>query len=85
MFYFDLIFCSKKYALKLPQETIQMESGANITFCVRWRSHAEWLHNDSFSKTETMKNFWKLCCKILRESLSLGSLSRKIHILLVLL
>jgi len=30
MFYFDLIFCSKKYALKVPKKTIQMKSDANI-------------------------------------------------------
>lgn len=30
MFYFDLIFCSKKYALKVPKKTTQMKSDANI-------------------------------------------------------
>jgi hypothetical protein len=58
-----------------------MKSDTNITFClICWRSPAEWLHNDSFLKTATMKNFWKLHCKSLCESFSLGSLSRKVYI-----
>ena len=86
MFCFDLIFYSKKYALKILQKTIQMKSDVNITFCVIcWRLHSEWLHNDSFYKTEPMKNFWTLHCESLHESFAHGSLSRKVYILSVLL
>lgn len=53
-----LIFCSKKCALKVPQKTIQMKSDDKITFCVRcWRSHTEWLHNDSFIKQKQWRIF----------------------------